>query len=63
MDFEEFVLMLHKRMTQQIDPKEELKDMFDVLDRDSNGLVSKHELKHMMAQLGVPLTDKGTYVW
>ena len=58
MDFEEFVLMLHRRMTEKIDPKEELKDIFAILDRDSNGLVSRHELKYMMTQLGVPLTDK-----
>ncbi|XP_075242949.1 neo-calmodulin-like [Convolutriloba macropyga] len=57
-DFEEFVLMLHRRMTEKIDPKEELKDIFAILDRDSNGLVSRHELKYMMTQLGVPLTDK-----
>ena len=57
-DFEEFVLMLHRRMSEHIDPKEELKDMFGILDRDSNGLVSRQELKHMMTQLGVPLSDK-----
>ena len=56
-DFEEFVLMLHRRMTQFIDPKEELKDIFDILDRDSNGLISRAELKYMMSQLGVTLTD------
>jgi len=56
-DFEEFVLMLHARMQQKIDPKEELKDIFSILDRDSNGLVSRHELKYMWGQLGVPLTD------
>lgn len=40
-----------------IDPEEELRQAFSVFDKDSNGYITRDELKHVMTNLGEKLTD------
>lgn len=56
-DFNEFVLMMEKKMREH-DTEAELNEAFKVLDRDSNGYISPMELKHVMLALGEKVTDE-----
>ena len=55
-DFDEFLLMLQRKMKDS-DTEEELRQAFRVFDRDGNGLISANELRHVMTNLGEKLTD------
>jgi len=47
-------MMARKNMN----PEEELKEAFNVFDKDGNGFISASELRHVMTNLGEKLTDK-----
>ena len=40
------------------DSEEEIKEAFKVFDKDGNGLISLHELRQVMSNLGEKLTDE-----
>ena len=56
-DFPEF-LGLVGRMMKEGQSDDEMKEAFDIFDRDGNGLISAHELRNVMANLGEHLTDE-----
>lgn len=56
-DFEEFLQMMSKKIT-TYDTEEEIRDAFRVFDKDGNGLISSHELRQIMMNLGEKLTDE-----
>ena len=51
-DFEEFLLMMAKKM-KDTDGEEELREAFRVFDKDGNGFISAAELRHVMTNLGI----------
>ena len=57
-DFDEFLLLMVKKINEGADSEEELYQAFREFDRDGNGLISAAELKHIMAALGERLTDE-----
>ena len=56
-DFEEFLQMMAKKMNDG-DHHEEIREAFNVFDRENNGVVTHADLKHVMGQLGEKLTDE-----
>lgn len=56
-DFEEFLQMMSKKITTN-DTEEEIRDAFRIFDKDGNGLISAHELRQIMMNLGEKLTDE-----
>jgi calmodulin len=56
-DFKEFLGLMARKM-RDTDTEEELIEAFKVFDRDSNGLISAQELKHVMTSLGEKITDE-----
>ncbi|KAE9402549.1 hypothetical protein BT96DRAFT_964719 [Gymnopus androsaceus JB14] len=56
-DFNEFLDMMAKKF-QSADSEEEIRQAFQVFDKDGNGSISAAELKHVMESLGEKLTDK-----
>ncbi|XP_045212366.1 neo-calmodulin-like isoform X2 [Mercenaria mercenaria] len=56
-DFEEFLLMMARKM-KDTDSEEELREAFRVFDKDGNGYISAAELRHVMTNLGEKLTDE-----
>ena len=56
-DFEEFLQMMSKKITLN-DTEEEIRDAFRIFDKDGNGLISAHELRQIMMNLGEKLTDE-----
>jgi calmodulin len=56
-DFKEFLGLMARKM-RDTDTEEELIEAFKVFDRDSNGLISGQELKHVMISLGEKITDE-----
>ncbi|KAG8934979.1 putative calmodulin-3 [Tulasnella sp. 418] len=56
-DFNEFAVMMAKKMKDQ-DVDAERKAAFKVFDKDGNGLISAEELKTVMAKLGEKLTPE-----
>ena len=55
LDFSEFLFMMERRMN-SVDNEAEIKSIFKVYDMDGNGFISADKLKHMMTQVGEPLT-------
>ncbi|ELU00395.1 hypothetical protein CAPTEDRAFT_170361 [Capitella teleta] len=55
-DFDEFLIMMAKKM-KETDSEEELREAFRVFDKDGNGFISAAELRHVMTNLGEKLTD------
>ena len=49
--------MMAKKMNDG-DHEEEIREAFDVFDREKNGVVTHADLKFVMAQLGEKLTDE-----
>ena len=56
-DFEEFLQMMSKKITTN-DTEEEIRDAFRIFDKDGNGLISAHELRQIMMNLGEKVTDE-----
>ena len=56
-DFQEFLIMMHRKM-KDTDSEEEIKEAFKVFDKDGNGFISAIELRHVMTNLGEKLTDE-----
>ena len=56
-DFKEFMCLMVKKMKDN-DFDEELQEAFKVFDRDQNGYISSHELRHTMTNLGENLTPE-----
>ena len=56
LDFPEFLTMMASKMKDN-DSTEELRQAFEVFDRDGNGFVSAAELRHVLTNLGERLTD------
>ena len=56
-DFQEFLSLIARKM-QDGDGDEELKEAFEVLDKDRNGFISPVELRTVMINLGEKMTDE-----
>ena len=56
-DFKEFMCLMVKKMNDN-DLDEELQYAFKVFDRDKNGYIIPHELRHAMTNLGENLTPE-----
>ena len=56
-DFPEFLSLMARKM-KDTDTDEELKEAFDVFDRDGNGQISASELRQVMIHLVEKLTDE-----
>lgn len=56
-DFNEFVNLMKKKL-RDTDLEEEYLAAFRILDRDSDGLLSAPELKHVLKNLGEDVTDQ-----
>ena len=54
-DFDEFLTMMSKRMTNK-DEDEEIREAFRVFDQDGNGYITSEELEAVMIKLGENLT-------
>ena len=54
-DFEEFLAMMSKRMTNR-DEDEEIREAFRIFDQDGNGFITLEELETVMIKLGENLT-------
>ena len=55
-DFDEFVLLVD-RCSKPASDDQEIRDMFNAIDKDRSGYVDADELKETFVGLGIPLTD------
>ncbi|KAL1627146.1 Calmodulin [Neofusicoccum ribis] len=55
-DFEEFLVMMAKK-PKHVDPEQEIREIFNVFDRDGSGTINSSELRHVMKAIGENLTD------
>jgi len=55
-DFDEFVLLV-ERCCKPASNDQEIRDMFNAIDKDHSGFVDADELKETFVALGIPLTD------
>ncbi|KAJ1699473.1 hypothetical protein LUZ63_007985 [Rhynchospora breviuscula] len=55
-EFNEFTSLMARKLM-ETDTDEEMKEAFEVFDKDHNGLISPSELRHVMRNLGENLTD------
>mmetsp|Transcript_68975 Transcript_68975/g.158326 ORF Transcript_68975/g.158326 Transcript_68975/m.158326 type:complete len:154 (-) Transcript_68975:71-532(-) len=57
-DFPEFLSMMARRMKDPGDLENKMKMAFDVFDRNEDKVISPAEYRHVMANLGVKLSDE-----
>ena len=57
MDFPEFLALMARKLNTE-DIEEEMKEAFQVFDKDGNGFISTAELRHVMVNLGERLCDE-----
>jgi len=55
-DFDEFLLLMSRKMT-QLDVDQELLEAFSVFDKDGNGFIDQEELTNVLASLGEELDE------
>jgi len=55
-DFEEFLSMMAKKL-KETDLEEDIREAFRVFDKNSSGIISTLELRHIMTNLGEKLKD------
>jgi len=55
-DFDEFILLV-ERCSKPVSSDQEMRDMFNAIDKDHSGFVDADELKETFVALGIPLTD------
>jgi len=56
-DFDEFVLLVDC-CSKPASDDQEIRDMFNAIDKDHSGFVDAEELKETFVGLGIPLTDE-----
>ena len=56
-DFDEFVLLV-ERCSKPASNDQEIRDMFNAIDKDRSGFVDADELKETFVALGIPLSDQ-----
>ena len=56
-DFDEFILLVD-RCSKPASDDQEIRDMFNAIDKDRSGFVDADELKETFISLGIPLTDE-----
>ncbi|KRX88756.1 Calmodulin-1 [Trichinella pseudospiralis] len=56
-EFDEFLQMMSRKMKDS-DSEQELKEAFQVFDKDKDGFISAAELHYVMTNLGEKLTDE-----
>ncbi|KAL4237816.1 hypothetical protein ACF0H5_002528 [Mactra antiquata] len=56
-DFDEFLMMMAKKLN-DVDHEAEMKEAFEIFDRENNGFITHADLKFVMCQLGEKLTDE-----
>jgi len=56
-DFDEFVLLV-ERCSKPASDDQEIRDMFNAIDKDHSGFVDADELKETFVGLGIPLTNE-----
>ena len=56
-EISEFLAMMSKKSV-SVDPEEELRQMFNIFDRDGDGMISHGELRHVMTNLGEKLSEE-----
>jgi len=56
-DFDEFVLLV-EQCSKPASSDEEIRDMFNAIDKDHSGFVDANELKETFVALGIPLSDE-----
>nr|AHA51357.1 EF-hand_1 domain-containing protein [Euplokamis dunlapae] len=56
-DFDEFLLLMSRKMT-QLDVDQELLEAFSVFDKDGSGFIDQEELTDVLASLGEDLDDE-----
>lgn len=52
----EFLVMMSKK-PKYVDPEQEIREIFNVFDRDGSGTINSSELRHVMKAIGENLTD------
>jgi calmodulin len=57
-DFEEFVVMMHKRNRKSDNLRDDLYNAFKIFDKDNDGKISNEELTYMLTTLGDKLTEE-----
>ena len=57
LDFPEFISLMARRI-KDLNPEEELREAFQVLDRDKLGFISSTELKHLVSKWGEAFTEE-----
>jgi calmodulin len=55
-DFDEFLSMMAKKL-KETDLEEDIREAFRVFDKNSSGIISTMELRHIMTNLGEKLKD------
>lgn len=57
-EFEEFLVLMGKHLKEPADEERELKDAFQVFDRDGNNYIDSEEIRFVMKSIGEKLTDQ-----
>ena len=57
-EFDEFLILMSKHLKEPVDEEKELREAFEMFDRDGNNYIDASEIRYVMKNIGQKMSDE-----